>query len=74
MAVINQYTSIERAYIDKGFLVANGIPAEVESDALAQIYPGIGGLGMISLAVPDQYAGKAQKLLASRPRQEEIEN
>lgn len=72
MAVINQYTSIERAYIDKGFLVANGIPAEVESNALAQIYPGIGGSGLISLVVPDQYAGKAEKLLASRPAPEDI--
>lgn len=71
MAVINQYTSIERAYIDKGFLVANGIPAEVESNALAQIYPGIGGLGLISLTVPDRFTEEAEKLLASRPAPEE---
>lgn len=67
MTIINQYTDLAEAYIDKGFLVNNGIPAEVESDALAGIYPGIGGLGSISLAVPDNYAETARKLMDSRP-------
>ncbi len=67
MTIINQYADLAEAYIDKGFLVNHGIPAEVQSDALAGIYPGIGGLGSISLVVPDHYAEQAVKLMDSRP-------
>ena len=72
MTVINQYTDLAEAYIDKGFLVNNGIPAVVESDALSGIYPGIGGLGAITLAVPDKYAERAQELMDSRPAKQTL--
>lgn len=68
MAILNQYTNLGEAYIDRGFLVTHGIPAEVEQNALAQIYPGIGGSGYISLTVPDKYLEEARKLMNSRPQ------
>ena len=67
MAIVNEYSDIAEAYLDKGFLESHGIPADVDADALSQIYPGIGGLGSIALVVPDDKLQQATRLLDSRP-------
>ena len=55
------------AYIDRGYLESHGIPAEVECDALSEIFPAPGsGVGSIRLIVPDQYADEAQRLMRDR--------
>lgn len=67
MTIINQYSNEAEAYIDKGFLSSQGIPAEVQSDALSQIFPAPGaGSGSIYLMVPDSYAAQARKLMDNR--------
>lgn len=67
MTLINQYSNEGEAYIDKGFLESNGIPAEVESDAMSDIFPAPGsGTGSIGLYVPDEKASEAIKLLNQR--------
>lgn len=66
--VINQYSNEAEAYLDKGFLVNNGIAAEVEVNAMSDIFPAPGaGTGSILLLVPENEAQKAEKLLADRP-------
>lgn len=67
MTVIQRYSNQAEAYIDQGFLKNNGIPAEVNADALSEIFPAPGaGIGSISLVVPDKYAHQAIKLLQQR--------
>lgn len=67
MVTIKQYPNQPEAYIDKGYLVDNGIPAEVMIDALSNIYPTPGGtIGSISIVVPDKFAKKAVELLNHR--------
>ena len=69
MTVVNIYNSEPQAYIDKGFLVNHGIPAEVHiPEAIANIFTGMGGAGSIELVVPDSMAEKARKLLNDRPQ------
>lgn len=64
MAVINQYSNESEAYIDCGMLRANGIDAQVMSDAQSLIFPAPGsGTGSISLEVPDSRVAEAKKLL-----------
>ena len=53
MRLLNQYSNEQEAYIDKGFLESNGIPAEVVSNAMSDIFPAPGsGIGSIDLYVP----------------------
>ncbi len=67
--VINQYSNEAEAYLDKGFLINNGIAAEVESNAMSDIFPAPGaGTGSIFLLVPEKDAAEAEKLLANRPQ------
>jgi len=61
--LINTYQNESEAFIDKGFLESQGIPAEVESDALSHIYPSAGN---VNLYVPSVLAVKARQLLESR--------
>ncbi len=68
MTTIQQYSNQAEAYIDKGYLESHGIPAEVQSDALSEIFPAPGaGIGSISLIVPDKYAAEAEHLMNNRP-------
>ena len=67
MTVINQYSNQAEAFIDRGFLISRGIPAEVQSDALSELFPAPGsGTGSIDLIVPDQDAVRAARLLKDR--------
>ena len=67
MTVIESYSNQAEAYIDKGYLASHGIPAEVQADALSELFPGPGmGVGSIYLVVPDSYAGKARELMKTR--------
>lgn len=67
MTIINQYANQTAAYIDKGYLASHGIPAEVQSDALSEIFPAPGaGSGSIYLIVPDHYASQARSLMEQR--------
>lgn len=67
MKLLNQYSNLQEAYIDKGYLDANGIDAVVDADALSEIFPAPGsGNGSILLYVPDNQFEKAEKLLESR--------
>lgn len=67
MYLINQYANVEEAYIDKGFLESNGIPAEVDSSAMSEIFPAPGaGTGSVSLYVPNDRAQEAIKLMDDR--------
>lgn len=67
MTVINTYANAVEAYIDKGFLVSHGIPAEVQADALSNLFPGpVMAGGSISLVVPDEYAKEAETLMNNR--------
>ncbi|MCH5233321.1 MAG: DUF2007 domain-containing protein [Muribaculaceae bacterium] len=67
MRLINQYSNVAEAYIDKGFLESNGIKAEVVSDAMSDIFPAPGaGGGSINLYVPDSDYEKASELLFKR--------
>lgn len=65
MEMINTYDSLPLAYIDKGMLESNGIPAVVQADALSQIFPGPAGagLGTIKLFVPEKDMAIASSLL-----------
>lgn len=68
MTTIQQYSNQAEAYIDKGYLESHGIPADVQSDALSEIFPAPGaGIGSISLIVPDKYAAEAEHLMNNRP-------
>lgn len=67
MRLINEYSNLQEAYIDKGYLDANGVNAVVDADALSEIFPAPGsGNGSISLYVPDNQYEEAVKLLNSR--------
>ena len=67
MKLINQYSNETEAYIDKGYLESNGIPAEVVSNAMSDIFPAPGaGNGSIDLYVPDEDYEKASSLLFNR--------
>lgn len=67
MTVVNQYSEQTRAYIDRGFLESQGIPAVVQADAMSEIFPAPGsGSGSIYLLVPDKDAEKAEQLLGQR--------
>lgn len=67
MTVIQQYSNQAEAYIDQGFLKNNGIPAEVNTDSLSEIFPAPGvGTGSITLEVPDKCADEAIRLLQHR--------
>lgn len=67
MRLINQYSNEQEAYIDKGYLESNGIPAVVESNAMSDIFPAPGsGNGSIDLYVPEEDYEKAVKLLFHR--------
>lgn len=67
MTVVNTYANQAEAYIDKGYLVSHGIPAEVESDALSELFPGpVMAGGFIRLVVPGKYAEEAMRLLEHR--------
>ena len=67
MTVINQYSNQAEAFIDRGFLISRGIPAEVQGDALSELLPAPGsGTGSIYLIVPDQDAVRAARLLKDR--------
>lgn len=67
MRLINQYSNEQEAYIDKGMLEANGIPAEVISNAMSDIFPAPGaGNGSIDLYVPEKDYEKASELLFHR--------
>lgn len=67
MKLINQYSNEAEAYIDKGYLESNGIPCEVISNALSDIFPAPGaGVGSIDLYVADKDFNLAQKLLFNR--------
>lgn len=35
MKLLQEYSNLQEAYIDKGFLIDNGINAEVQADALS---------------------------------------
>lgn len=62
--IIKYYSNQAEAYIDKGLLVDNGIPAEVMVDALANIYPTpFGSIGSITVVVPENFASEAIELL-----------
>ena len=66
--VINQYSNEAEAYLDKGFLANYGIAAEVDANAMSDIFPAPGaGTGSILLLVPEDEAEKAEKLLSDRP-------
>lgn len=68
MTIIQDYSNQAEAYIDKGYLESHGIPAEVRSDTLSEIFPAPGaGIGSISLIVPDSYADEARRLMNGRP-------
>lgn len=67
MRLLNQYSNEQEAYIDKGFLESNGIPAEVVSNAMSDIFPAPGsGIGSIDLYVPEKDYQEASKLLFHR--------
>ena len=67
MRLINQYSNEAEAYIDKGYLESNGIPCEVISNAMSDIFPAPGsGNGSIDLYVPDEDYEKASSLLFQR--------
>ena len=67
MRLINQYSNEAEAYIDKGYLESNGIPCEVISNAMSDIFPAPGsGNGSIDLYVPDEDYEKASSLLFHR--------
>lgn len=67
MKLLNQYSNEAEAYIDKGFLESNGIPAEVVSNAMSDIFPAPGaGNGSIDLYVPEKDYEEASKLLFHR--------
>lgn len=64
MKLLNQYSNEQEAYIDKGFLESNGIPCEVISNAMSDIFPAPGaGNGSIDLYVEDKDYDKAYSLL-----------
>lgn len=67
MTVINEYSTLPEAYIDKGFLESHGIDAVVEQGAFSELFPAPGaGQGSITLCVPDDRAADASRLLSRR--------
>lgn len=67
MKLLQEYSNLQEAYIDKGFLIDNGINAEVQADALSEIFPAPdAGNGSIYLLVPDNQLQEARELLSSR--------
>lgn len=64
---IASYDSVPSAYIDKGFLESNGIPAQVMASALSQIFPTpTQPVGQICLYVPASQEEEALRLLDER--------
>lgn len=67
MKLLNQYSNEAEAYIDKGYLESNGIPCEIISNAMSDIFPAPGsGNGSIDLYVEDKDYSEAEKLLFHR--------
>ena len=67
MKLLNRYSNEAEAYIDKGFLESNGIPCEIISNAMSDIFPAPGsGNGSIDLYVPESEYEKASELLFHR--------
>lgn len=64
MKQIRVYDTPERAFIVKGFLVNNGIAAEVRSNASSMLFPAPdGGIGESVLYVPADCYARAESLL-----------
>lgn len=61
---IREYDNAGQAFIDKGMLENNGIPALVEENSLSKLYPGTFS-GSVKLYVDEQYASEAVALLES---------
>lgn len=67
MKLLEIYDTEAIAYIDKGFLESNGIPAYVEQNAMSSVFPAPdSGTSSIGLFVDDDKLGAARELLASR--------
>lgn len=67
MKLLEKYANLPEAYLVKGMLESNGIPVVVQADALAQIFPGPagGGMGFISLYVPEDDLDVARQLISN---------
>ena len=69
MRLLKMYDTEAIAYIDKGFLENNDIPAFVEQNAMSSVFPAPdSGTSSIGLFVDDAKYGDAARLLASRPK------
>lgn len=68
MKLLATYDTDAIAYIDKGYLESNGIPAYVDQNAMSSIFPAPdAGTSEIGLFVDDENYDKARALLADRP-------
>lgn len=69
MKLLNIYDTEAIAYIDKGYLENNDIPAFVEHNAMSSVFPAPdSGTSSIGLFVDDENLPEAKRLLASRPQ------
>ena len=67
MKLLNIYDTEAIAYIDKGFLENNGIPAFVEQNAMSSVFPAPdSGTSSIGLFVDDDRYEDAKRLLDFR--------
>lgn len=65
MRLLNQYYNEQEAYIDQGYLESNGINAEVDSNAISDIFPG-STAGTYNLYVDDRDYARAKELMDNR--------
>lgn len=62
---IHSFTDLQSAYIIKGALEAEDIPALIPSDALSTVYPTTMTWSTIDLYVPEEFVEKAMEILLS---------
>lgn len=63
LVIIKQYGYAPEAYIDRGYLDANGITAYIQGEDAASIYPGMPSIATVSLVVNEADEEEALKLL-----------
>lgn len=62
--VLRTYSDQQAAYIDRGLLEANDIPAELTGTVMASVYPMTDTWAPVRLIVPASMAARAAELLA----------
>ena len=60
---LHSFSDLQTAYIIKGALEAEGIPAMIPSDTMSTVYPTTLSWSTIDLYIPEQFSSQATAIL-----------